>query len=270
MKRIITLLLVLAMLSAQAGCDRSDTYVYSGEAEGGRWFFAEMWGNTAKPLPGSYEYTRTDKVYVNPTLTSGEERHAYSRGTLVRIEYDGEMYLASGMDVPVITNVYSVTLAPLPCAEGGLECCASYHTFPTWFRSEDIETLCLIQNKSEDEDHLFCITKAEDRGDIENVCSVLKREEKYVNQKLEDHVELSLYGDSFFEENVLYFIFFISSTTGDEYKINRLAVNDGVLGIDILKTKSGVMMEGIQWLILISLEREAANTINGYKITKVN
>lgn len=271
MKRIITLFLVLAMLAAQAGCAQSDIYVYSGKLDGGgRWFLAEMWGNTAKPIAGSYEYSRTEKVYVNSTLTSGEERYTYQRGTLVRIEYDGEMYLTSGMDAPIITNVYSVSLAPLVCTEDGLECYASYLTVPFDIQSKVHKKLCLIQADGEFEEHFFCITKAESLGDIEKILSVSNKEDKYISQKLEDHVDFSFYGDSFFEENVLFFLFFFSGATNEEFKINKAATKDGVFEIDIIETRSGGFFAGEQWLFLISLDRETANGITGYKITKIN
>ncbi len=267
MKRIILILLVSVMLVTQTSCAPSNIdYNYSGELDGGRWFLAEMWENTAKPLVGSFEHSRADKVYVNSTLANGETRYAYRHGTLVRIEYDGEMYLASGMDAPVITNVYSVTPAPLLCAEDGLECYASYFTVPFFLDSQSRESICIDRAAGESRDHYVCITKAESRGEIENICSVLKREDKYVREKLEDYVQFSVYDDAFFEDNVLYFIFFTSGSNGDEFKINKAAINGGIFEVGFLETNSGVFTEGEQWLVLISLDRETADGIIEYNL----
>ena len=130
MKKLISFILAVLMLFPLCSCNKEAKEKQSSEKEtllsgslenGGRWFYGEMsYSGIVVPLKGTYEKERTNTVYLNDILTDGTTRDFFSPGTVVKVEYDGELFLPSGHAVPIISNLYSISFGvyPLESKEG--------------------------------------------------------------------------------------------------------------------------------------------------------
>ena len=271
MKKLTLWILVLLMLLTTVSCtpypnnEKEQTeYLYSGTLEnGGRWFMAEMYLSLAYPLEGSYEREQTEAVYVNSVLTNSETHESYSFGTIVRIEYDGEMYLPSGMDAPIITNVYSVTLAPFPYTNG-IECFAVYKSFPYYFDHEAAQSLCVNRKESDEHVHAPFVFKVDSAEKLVSDYTAIRPDYATGNAAEEVSSYIGNYDDDFFEENVLVLVLFSSGSGGDRYKIESISIDKGKMNVNIIQTDSGQTCEGSQWLFCISVPRDTAKNITEY------
>ena len=272
MKKLISLILSILMLTSLVSCVSEKTVqknaennsLLSGTLEnGGRWFYAEIsYSNLVNPLDGTYEKERTSEVYINDTLTNGEKRQGFSAGTIVKIEYDGEMHLPSGMTTPIISNVYSVALELYPFVSGEVTYLVSCSQ--TRFERDGIEKICINRKNGNEHVHAPYLLKAESVGDLQDL--YLKMLPSYNEQNL-DHYDsrFGYYTDEFFKNNILLLAVFSSSSGGDRYALSSIEVTDGVLNIEIDQTQSGQTCDISEWLFCVAVPREVAENLSGYK-----
>lgn len=277
MKKLTLWILVLLILVTTISCtqypnnekERTE-YLYSGMLEnGGRWFMAEMYLSLAYPLEGSYEREQTDAVYVNSVLTNSETRESYSFGTIVRIEYDGEMYLPSGMDAPIITNVYSVTLAPFPYTNG-IECFAVYKSFPYYFDHEAARSLCVNLKESDEHVPAPFVFKVDSAEKLVSDYTAIRPDYITGNAVEEVSSYIGNYDDAFFEENVLVLVLFASGSGGDRYKIESISIDQSRMNVNIIQTNSGQTCDTSEWLFCISVPRKTAKSITEFDACYIN
>lgn len=266
MKKLISLILSFLMLFSLVSCVPEETpqetaeegYVYSGTLEnGGRWFYAEMsYSNLVKPLDGTYEKERTDSVYINSTLTNGEKRQGFSAGTIVKIEYDGEIFLPSGQEIPIITNIYSVAFEPYPFVSGKVTYLVS--CTQAAFEGDEIADLCINRKNGDEHVHAPYLLKAENVEQLRDL---------YLKMLHLDYFDCKFgyYTDEFFKDNILLLAVFSSGSGGDRYKLDSIVLADGTLEIGIVQTQSGQTCDLSQWLICVSVPRDTAKEINEYE-----
>ena len=268
MKKLISLILSFLMLLSLPSCapeeSSSESSLLSGTLkDGGRWFYAEVsYSNLVEPLDGTYEKGCADSIYVNPTLANGESGGGFSMGTIVKIEYDGNIHLPSGMTNPIISTVYSVSLEPYPFISGNTTYLVS--CIPTAFEHEHLADIDINRQNEEKHVHAPYLLKAES---VEEAMELYRKSlPSRIAENAFDYynAQLGYYNDEFFKDNVLLLVFFSSASGGDRYEFSSIEVTDGVLNIKITQTQSGQTCDGSEWLFCISVPRDVSEDLSGY------
>ncbi len=272
--RLFSLILCLMLLSSCTNQNVPDTedeakeYPLSGELEGGgRWFFAEI-DYYFKPLEGTKEYEIAECIDVNTTLVNGEKPLRRGSGSIVRVEYDGEILLPSGYSIPIISTVYSITRELFPfVSSGGETYMASYNNFWLRWDASDLKNLC-INRKSGDEHvhapYLFKAESFEELYDIYTVISSARNVNETPDQAFKEFCG-DIFNEEFFKDNILLLTCFTSGSGGDDFALKDVKVADGKLTLEIMQTSSGVTCDLGGWSAVVAVDRKIAKNITEFE-----
>ena len=272
MKKLISFILAVMMLIPLCSCSSETDIKASDEKEtllsgkldnGGRWFYAETgYLGSVMPIEGTYERTQTSSIYINDTLTDGTKYDSFSPGTIIKIEYDGELHIPSGFERPIISNVYSISYGvyPLQSEAGKFTVACTQTNIDSTFSSKiydgEIDSVIKIESTEELWDtYIQSISEYE----------LIDKDLELVKNKFLDN--FSYYSDDFFDNNVLLFVIVFGGSGGDRFKVDSITVDGNTLSVNFIQTDSGQTCEGSEWMFLVSVDRKTAAKIKKY--TKV-
>jgi len=266
--RILSLQIVLILIfSLLPSCGKSKSekeYAYSGTLEDGdRWFYAEInYASMASPIEGTYEKTLAENIYINTVLTNGKEVFPFARGAIVKIEYDGELILHSGMGIPVISNVYSVEKTPYPIEFGGVHYEIEVTQYD--FNYDEVKSEAINFDPDNSKRSAPYLLKAESTDYLADIYEKTIGEGYNTIGSYEYDHYFSGYDDDFFEDNILLMLFFGSNSSADRYAVSDIDIHSGKLTVNVKQTRVAQTCDGSQWLFCISVPRKTAKSITEF------
>ncbi len=272
--RLFSLILCLMLLPSCTNPNVPDTedepkeYPLSGELEGGgRWFFAEI-DYHFRPLEGTKEYEIAEYIDVNTTLVNGEKPLTRGSGSIVRVEYDGEILIPSGYSIPIISTVYSITRELFPfVSSGGETYMASYNNF--WFRwdDSDLKNLCINLKSGDEHVHAPYLFKAESFEELYDIFTAISSS-RNVNETPDQAFKEfcgDIFNEEFFKDNILLLTCFTSGSGGDDFALKDVKVADGRLTLEIMQTRSGNTDDLGGWSAVVAVDRKIAKNITEFE-----
>ena len=243
-------------------------YPLSGELEGGgRWFFAEI-DYHFKPLEGTKEYEIAEYIDVNTTLVNGEMPLTQGTGSIVRIEYDGEILLPSGYSIPIISTVYSITRVLFPfVSSSGDTYMASYNNFGLRWDDSDLKNLCINRKSGDEHVHAPYLFKAESLDELYNIYTAIGSVRNVNDTPEQAFKEFcgNIFNEDFFKDNILLLTCFTASSGGDDFALKDVKIADGCLTLEIMQTRSGVTCDLGGWSAVVAVDRKIANNITEFE-----
>lgn len=269
MKKLISFILAVMMLIPLCSCsseadikasDEKETLLSGALDNGGRWFYAEIgYVGNVKPIEGTYERTQTSSIYINDTLTDGTKYDSFPRGTIVKIEYDGELHIPSGFERPIISNVYSISYGAYPLqSEAGKFTVACTQT--------NIDSEIASKMYTEESSGVIKVESAKELWDVYiqtlSQYELIDKDLELVKAKFLN--DFSFYSKEFFADNILLFCIVFGGSGGDRFKADSVTVDGNILSVNFIQTDSGQTCEGSEWMFLVSVDRKTAKKIEKY------
>lgn len=266
----IVFILIFSLLPSCGKNKSEKEYAYSGTLEdGGRWFYAEInYASMASPIEGTYEKTLAQNIYLNTVLTNGKEVFPFARGTIVKIEYDGELLLHSGMGIPVVSNVYSVEKIPYATEFGGVHYEIEVTQYD--FKSDEVKSEAINIDPDNSKRRAPHLLKSESADDLAEIYEKTIGEGYNKIEAYEYDYYFSRYSDDFFEDNILLMLFFGSNSSGDRYVVDGIDILSGKLTVNVKQTQIAQTCDGSSWLFCISVPRETAESITEFDACYIN